>query len=49
MHLPTSEKVAVKLIDKKNMRFRDIIRVKNEIEILKTVKHRNIMHLYEII
>lgn len=49
MHLPTSEKVAVKLIDKRIMRGKDILRVKNEIALLSAVRHRNIVHLYEII
>jgi len=34
MHLPTNEKVAIKLIDKKSMRPKDVLRVKNEIAIL---------------
>lgn len=29
MHLPTNEKVAIKLIDKKSMRPKDVLRVKN--------------------
>jgi serine/threonine protein kinase len=49
MHLPTNEKVAIKLIDKKSMRPKDVLRVKNEIAILSEIRHRNIMHLYEII
>ena len=31
------------------MRHKDMLRVKNEIHILSTIRHRNIMHLYEII
>lgn len=49
MHIPTNERVAVKLIDKKTMRPKDMERVKNEIAILMSIRHRNIMHLYEII
>ena len=31
MHIPTKEKVAIKVIDKKSMRPKDVPRVKNEI------------------
>jgi serine/threonine protein kinase len=49
MHLPTNEKVAVKLIEKKSMRPKDVVRVKSEIAILSSIRHRNILQLYEII
>lgn len=49
MHIPTSEKVAIKIIDKSKMRPKDVQRVKSEIQILKTVRHRHIVDLYEII
>ena len=49
LHLPTIEKVAIKLIDKKSMRAKDISRVKNEIALLKSVRHRNLVQLYEVI
>lgn len=49
MHIPTGEKVAIKLIEKKNMRPKDVTRVKNEISVLSSIRHRNILQLYEII
>lgn len=49
MHLPTGEKVAVKIIDKCKMRPKDIARVQGEISVLKRVRHRHVVTLYEII
>ena len=50
-HIPTGEKVAVKIIDKIIL-FTDPLnlrRVKTEISILKIVRHKNIIKLYEVI
>jgi serine/threonine protein kinase len=49
LHLPTSEKVAVKIIDKCRMRAKDVQRVVREIEVLKRIRHRHVVTLYEII
>jgi serine/threonine protein kinase len=49
LHLPTSEKVAVKIIDKSRMRPKDVLRVQSEIQVLKQLCHRNVLTLYEII
>ena len=51
IHIPTGEKVAVKVMDKIQL-FTDPInlrRVKSEISILKIVRHKNIIKLYEVI
>ena len=50
IHLPTGEKVAVKIIDKNTIEDEDDKeRIIREVEIMKTVRHPNIIHLYEII
>lgn len=48
LHLPTSEKVAIKIIDKSKMRPKDVQRVLKEIEVLKRIRHRHVVTLYEI-
>ena len=51
IHIPTGEKVAVKIMDKMQL-FTDPLnlgRVKTEISILKIVRHKNIIKLYEVI
>ena len=51
IHIPTGEKVAVKIMDKIQL-FTDPLnlrRVKTEISILKLVRHKNIIKLYEVI
>ena len=50
-HFPTGEKVAIKILDKiiLNQTPDDLKLVKQEIEILKIVKHKNIVQLYEIL
>ena len=46
----TGEKVAIKILDKsKIMKYEDKIRIEREIEILKKLRHPNIMRLYSII
>lgn len=51
VHIITNHKVAIKILDKNRMKDEeeDIVRVKNEIRILKRMKHRFIVQLYEII
>ena len=51
IHIPTGEKVAIKVMDKIQL-FTDPLnlrRVKTEISILKLVRHKNIIKLYEVI
>ena len=51
IHIPTGEKVAIKIMDK-NLLYSDPLnyrRVKSEISILKIVRHKNIIKLYEVI
>ena len=49
-HIPTSEKVAIKILNKSLLRKdpENAERLKKEIEILKLVKHKNIVRLYEV-
>jgi 5'-AMP-activated protein kinase catalytic alpha subunit len=49
-HIHTGEKVAIKILDKSKMQEDpdDIVRVQNEIAILKKMRHKNIIQLYEI-
>mmetsp|Transcript_39369 Transcript_39369/g.35059 ORF Transcript_39369/g.35059 Transcript_39369/m.35059 type:complete len:129 (-) Transcript_39369:2580-2966(-) len=49
-HLPTGEKVAVKILEKEKITdVNDVERVAREIHILKLIRHPNIIQLYEII
>jgi 5'-AMP-activated protein kinase catalytic alpha subunit len=50
IHIQTKEKVAIKIIDKEKTfkEEEDILRVEKEIDILKKLKHNNIIQLYEI-
>lgn len=49
-HLLTHEKVAIKILEKEKINDQaDINRVMREIQILKIVRHPNIVQLYEII
>ena len=51
IHIPTGEKVAIKIMDKIQL-FTDplnLSRVKTEISLLKIVRHKNIIKLYEVI
>ena len=46
----TGEKVAIKILEKSKLtRYEDRIRINREIEILKKVKHPNIVQLYSVI
>ena len=49
-HIHTGEKVAIKILDKEKMKEDpdDIVRVQSEIAILKKMRHKNIIQLYEI-
>lgn len=50
MHIPTGEKVAIKILEKdKIIDVADVERVTREIHILKLIRHPNIIQLYEII
>ena len=45
-HIPTGEKVAIKILNKERI---DISKIKKEIKILQRLKHINIIQIYEII
>ena len=49
-HIVTNEKLAIKIIDKSKLikDENDISRVKREINILKKIRHKNIIQLYEV-
>ena len=48
-HIHTKEKVAIKILDKEKIQDdEDINRVKKEISILKKLRHKNIIQLYEV-
>lgn len=50
IHIPTGEKVAVKILEKKRIQDQaDVRRVNREIKILKKAKHPNIIQLYEVL
>lgn len=50
VHLPTGEKVAVKILEKSRIKEQaDVRRVNREIKILKKSRHRNIIQLYEVL
>jgi len=50
LHIPTDEKVAIKILEKKKMiEAADIERVAREIRILKKLKHPHVIQLYEIL
>ncbi len=50
IHIPTGEKVAIKIMDKEQILSDELnkVRVLNEISILKIVRHNNIIKLYEV-
>jgi len=50
IHIPTGEKVAVKILEKKRIQEQaDVRRVNREIKILKKAKHGNIIQLFEVL
>ncbi len=50
IHLPTGEKVAIKILEKSKLnRNIDKIRLQREMEILKKLRHPNIVQLYSVI
>ncbi len=50
IHLPTGEKVAVKILEKSKIKEQaDVRRVNREIKILKKAQHGNIIRLYEVL
>jgi 5'-AMP-activated protein kinase catalytic alpha subunit len=48
MHKESGRKVAIKIIDKKEMSIEDLELLKSEIEILKICQHPNIIRLYDV-
>ncbi len=50
IYLPNNEKVAIKILEKEKIIDKtDMNRIKKEIEILKQLRHNNIVHLYNVI
>lgn len=50
IHIPTGEKVAVKILEKKRIQEQaDVKRVNREIKILKKARHSNIIQLFEVL
>ena len=50
VHLPTGEKVAVKILEKNRIKEQaDVRRVNREIKILKKSAHKNVIQLYEVL
>lgn len=50
LHVISGEKIAIKILEKdKIKKEEDLMRVRREIEILKRVRHPNIIQLYEVI
>ena len=50
IHIPTGEKVAVKILEKKRIQEQaDVRRVNREIKILKMARHPNIIQLFEVL
>jgi len=48
-HILTSEKVAIKILEKARIKDKkDIERISREIKILKKVRHPNVIQLYEV-
>ena len=47
-HILTKEKVAIKILEKNRISYQDIKRIETEINILKTIHHKNIIQLYSI-
>ena len=48
VHKNTARRVAVKIMNKKDMTIQDLELVKTEIEILKISQHPNIIRLYDV-
>ena len=48
-HIKTKEIVAIKIFDKQKLREKDKIQLEREINILKRVKHKNIVNLYNVV
>lgn len=50
VHTPTGQRVAVKILEKKNIRERDDLkRIFREISILRKLRHPNVVALYELL
>ncbi len=49
-HIPTGEKVAIKILEKKRIKNqKELNRVEREIKFLKTLNHKNIAQIYEVL
>ena len=48
-HIEKKRTVAIKMFNKKEMKYEQYLEVKNEIEILKVTKHKNIIQIYDVI
>lgn len=49
IHTPTGEKVAIKVLNKSQIRLKeDLTRVQREMKILKKLRHPNVLQLYEV-
>jgi serine/threonine protein kinase len=48
VHKETGRKVAIKIVNKREMTIQDVELVKTEIEILKVCQHPNIVRLYDV-
>lgn len=50
VHMPSKERVAVKILEKEKIQDEsDIERITREIQILKLIRHPNIVQLYEVL
>jgi 5'-AMP-activated protein kinase catalytic alpha subunit len=50
IHIPSQENVAIKIIDKETLKDEDDLkRVEREVEIMKIIRHPNIIQFYEMI
>ena len=49
LHVKSGEKIAIKILEKDRIKKKeDLVRIKREIDILKKVRHPNIIQLYEV-
>jgi 5'-AMP-activated protein kinase catalytic alpha subunit len=49
LHVKSGEKIAIKILEKERIKKKeDLVRIKREIDILKKVRHPNIIQLYEV-
>jgi len=48
MHKKTGRRVAIKIMNKKDMKQKELDQVRTEIEVLKICQHPNIIKLYDV-